>query len=43
MLKEGTAKVRLGTSIALKAKIRYRLAFLSMEISKYGTAEVFFH
>ena len=39
--KEGTTKVRMGTSIIQKAKIRYGWAFLSLEISKYGTAKVF--
>ena len=39
MLKQGTAKVRLGSYIIQKAKIRYRERFNLFKMLKQGTAE----
>ena len=36
MLKEGTAKVRLGSYIVQKAKIRYGWGFFSVENAEIG-------
>ena len=42
-LKQGTAEVRLGSSVVEKAKIKYGWAFIPLEMLKYRTAGVFFH